>query len=124
MLERVRPRERIANYSDKLLTKQERLASNSKYIVKVNDNEYLDGESTKHIIDRYANYATSVYTNVHFGLGTKVTWDVKKKVWWVSIFANKKIETGTEVTIPYGKTYNHDFNMGKQEEGQQRQHLY
>ena len=106
-LEKVRPRERVAIYEGKLLTKEQMLASKSKYIVQVNDKQYLDGADTKYAVGRYANYATYKHTNANLAAGTKPNWNAKKKVWWISIIAKKNIKPNVEIKIPYGKRYKH-----------------
>ena len=103
-LEKAKPEERVAIYSGDMLTQEQADASDSKYIVQVGK-YFLDGVNTMHTVGRYVNYAPYNKANARLRAGTKPTWDVEKKRWWVSIRAKKNIKPDEELTMPYGQAY-------------------
>ena len=105
MSEKAKRNDRLARYYGELIGPAEanrRRAAGAQYIVRVNSNQYIDGEGYPQQHGRYANDGGRK-NNAH--IGTSINKCESTGTHWVSILARKSIKAGHEVYVPYGRNY-------------------
>ena len=107
VMESVEVGERIAIYSGKELDKLHALFSNSKYLVQISKNVFLDAQDDTFGLGKYINCGRRSKKKVNSRFGSKTTYnfDAVTGIKWISVISTKKIKKGDEVFINYGDTY-------------------
>jgi len=111
LLESVKKGERIAIYSGEVLNKEQIMNSDSKYLLKISSNVFLDAQDVYHCHGRYINCGRNsrLTINARFSASRKYNYDSASNTNWVSIFATSDIKASeteaVEILVDYGEDY-------------------
>ena len=122
LLESVKEGERIAIYSGEVLNKTQMLKSDSKYLLKISGNVFLDAQDVHHCRGRYINCGRNsrLTVNARFSASRKCSYDSASNTNWVSVFATTAIKASekeaVEILVDYGNEYWKGFESSTLEE--------
>ena len=114
LMQNARMGKRIARYSGKAMTLDEKTESDnragrhSQYCVKIHNNLYLDAADSRHFEGRFINDASRAKgfkVNARFAAGYTVNECSTTGFKWVSIFATRRIRAGEEIFLDYGDEF-------------------
>lgn len=117
LLEPVKKGERIAVYSGEVLNRTQIVNNDSKYLLRISKNVFLDARDRQHCDGRYINCGrnTRMNINARFSASRTYNYDSASNTNWVSIFSTRDIEASetaaVEILVDYGDEYWNSFDL-------------
>ena len=111
LTESVKEGERICIYSGKELNKEQAEMSDSKYIVQISKNVFLDARQPEYGFGKFINCGrkSKKTINARLGAGSTYTYHEQLDMKWISVFSTSNINASVynpvEVFIDYGTEY-------------------